>query len=221
MKQDLVQHPFSQRPWHLIYFETIWIILQRSPFKTKKNLSPLGEYILPLVQLLKQRLRTGKETESDECQSGIVWRRIGQTAWEAFLLACQVLSGPREEFGSSTVKIEGMNDARNQKWEEKSTAKSEQILTPLHCTSLTRFGYWVHFIVPARCTLWPRSQCPLYGSFWLLHLPLVVTRPSALATACLSLYRALLTHGPASVFKESEKQLLLLPALRHCRAAAP
>jgi len=63
------------------------------------------------------------------------------------------VSGPREEFGSSTVKIEGMNDARNQKWEEKSTAKSEQILTPLHCTSLTRFGYWVHFIVPARCTL--------------------------------------------------------------------
>lgn len=35
--------------------------------------------------------------------------------------------GPREEFGSSTVKFEGMNDARNQKWEEKSTAKSEQI----------------------------------------------------------------------------------------------
>lgn len=42
------------------------------------------------------------------------------------------MSGPREEFGCSTVKIEGMNDARNQKWEEKSTAKSEQISTLLH-----------------------------------------------------------------------------------------
>lgn len=29
------------------------------------------------------------------------------------------VSGPREDFGSSTVKMEGMNDARNQKWEEK------------------------------------------------------------------------------------------------------
>lgn len=29
------------------------------------------------------------------------------------------VSGPREEFRSSTVKIEGMNDARNRKWEEK------------------------------------------------------------------------------------------------------
>lgn len=28
-------------------------------------------------------------------------------------------SSPRENFGSSTVKIGSMNDARNQNWEEK------------------------------------------------------------------------------------------------------
>ena len=75
------------------------------------------------------------------------------------------VSGPREEFGSSTAKIEGMNDARNQKWEEKSTAKSEQILTLLHCTLLRRFGCWVNFIAPARLTLGLKSQSLLYGSF--------------------------------------------------------
>lgn len=75
------------------------------------------------------------------------------------------VSGPREEFGSSTVKIERMNGARNQKWEEKSTGKSEQILTRLHCTLLRRFGYWVNFIATARLTLGLKTQSLLYGSF--------------------------------------------------------
>lgn len=123
------------------------------------------------------------------------------------------LSGPREEFESSTVKAEGMNDARNRKWEEKSTAKSEQTSTLLHCTLLSRLGYWANFTAPVRLTLGLKSQS-------LLYIPLVMTWPPALATARLSLHRALLTHGPASVFKESEKQLLLLPALRHCQTAA-
>lgn len=75
------------------------------------------------------------------------------------------MSGPREEFGCSTVKIEGMNDARNQKWEEKSTAKSEQISTLLHCTLLSKRGYWVNSIAPVRLTLGLKSQSLLYGSF--------------------------------------------------------
>lgn len=75
------------------------------------------------------------------------------------------VSGPREEFGCSTVKIEGMNDARNRKWEEKSTAKSEQISTLLHCTLLSRLGYWVNSIAPVRLTLGLKSQSLLCGSF--------------------------------------------------------
>lgn len=71
------------------------------------------------------------------------------------------MSGPREEFGSSTVKTEGMNDAKNQTWEEKSTAKSEQILTLLHCILLRRFGYWVNFVPSARLTLGLKSHSPL------------------------------------------------------------
>lgn len=75
------------------------------------------------------------------------------------------VSGPREEFGCSTVKIEGMNDARNRKWEEKSTAKSEQISILLHCTLLSRLGYWVNSIAPVRLTLGLKSQSLLCGSF--------------------------------------------------------
>lgn len=82
------------------------------------------------------------------------------------------LSGPREEFESSTVKIEGMNDARNRKWEEKSTAKSEQTSTLLHCTLLSRLGYWVNS-APVRLTLGLKSQS-------LLYIPLVMTWPPAL-----------------------------------------
>lgn len=40
--------------------------------------------------------------------------------------------GPREEFGSSAVKIEGMNDARNQKWEEKRCCKVRTDYTVLY-----------------------------------------------------------------------------------------
>lgn len=35
------------------------------------------------------------------------------------------VSGPREDFGSSAVKMEGMNDARYQKWEEKKVLKNQ------------------------------------------------------------------------------------------------
>lgn len=40
-----------------------------------------------------------------------------------------VVYGPREKFGSSTVKIEGMNDARNQKWEEKKYCKVRTVFS--------------------------------------------------------------------------------------------
>lgn len=129
-----------------------------------------------------KHLRRGSELEErDGCWPEIM-RRIGQTMWEAFLPPCitSAVSGPREEFGSSTVKIEGMNDARDQKWKEKSASKSEQILTWLHC--ILRFGYWVNFIAAARLALGFKTQSLLYGSFWLFYLPLVMTYPSALAT---------------------------------------
>lgn len=153
--------------------------------------------------------------EGYECWSGIVWR-IGQTMRKAFLPACQVLCmALGRSLGVQLLKLKAwmMQEIRSGK--KKNTAKSERYLALLRCTLLW-FGYRVYFIVPARLTLGLKSQSLLYGSFWWLYLPLIMTSLSA----HLSLHGALLTHGPVSVFKESENQLLVLPALRHCQAAA-
>lgn len=45
-------------------------------------------------------------------------------------------SSPRENFGSSTVKIGSMNDARNQNWEEKKIEENKnriQLCCTAHC----------------------------------------------------------------------------------------
>lgn len=49
-------------------------------------------------------------------------------------------SSPRENFGSSTVKIGSMNDARNQNWEEK---KLKKIRTEFNSAALHIVEIWL------------------------------------------------------------------------------
>lgn len=88
--------------------------MQCPPVKSKRNLSPLGARILPLAPTLQEGLGTGSERAMTAGQKNARSRPPCMPS---------AASGPREEFGSSAVKIEGMNDARNQKWEEKKCCK--------------------------------------------------------------------------------------------------
>lgn len=63
------------------------------------------------------------------------------------LLHCMpsAASSPRKNFGSLTVKMEGMNDAMNQNWEEKNIEEKKIIIrTDFNSAALRFVEIWLH-----------------------------------------------------------------------------
>lgn len=141
---------------------------------------------------------------------------IGQTIRAAFLPECQLLClAPGRSLGVQllNLKVWMMQEIRSGK---KKVLQSQNRFE-LCYTAL----YWEDLVTGSISLLQPCLP-------WGLSLNLFCTAAFDCFTYLLSwpgpqltfLCRALLAHSPVHVFKESEKQLLLLPALRHCQAAA-
>lgn len=140
--------------------------------------------------------------------------------WEAFLTACQALSlALGRTLGVQLLKwkVWMMQDIRSGK-----KKKYWKIRTGFNCYTVL---YWD--LVTGSISL-PQPDLPWGLSLSLFHMATfdcfsyLLLWPSLLpwpqiTFLCIAPFQP---RGPASVFKGSEKQLLLLLALRHCQAAA-